>query len=378
MEKTGDRNDKLNQEYSPLEPSNNWLQRLKDESWEAELLVSAIAIFGTFQLFKVIDWSTNKFIDLLPSSQYVIGYLIAFMGLLAVSILVSMFVIHFFIRAYWVGLVGLNSVFPDYSIKDSAYSKIYTEKILAILPKLKDSIQKVDALCSVIFSAAFSILLMYGYLALFASAYLFLFNLLSDYVPYYFLLIPAAIIAIVYILQMIISIIANLKAFKENLTIQVWYFKIMKLTAILSLGPLYKNNMQISMIFGSNFKKNKALVYLILLFLFSGVFVAAFQISNTNILYLVSHEFYFDETKAYASYYKTENEDIGFLLTPEITSDLIQSNILKLFIPIFSHEKKMSRNTCGTYTKDESKSRTEQRKEKRVQYLNCYQKYNQV
>lgn len=25
----------------------DWLQRLKNESWEAELLVSAIAIFGT-------------------------------------------------------------------------------------------------------------------------------------------------------------------------------------------------------------------------------------------------------------------------------------------------------------------------------------------
>jgi hypothetical protein len=32
-----------------------WLQRLKDESWEAELLVSAIAIFGTFQLFALVE-----------------------------------------------------------------------------------------------------------------------------------------------------------------------------------------------------------------------------------------------------------------------------------------------------------------------------------
>lgn len=66
-----------------------------------------------------------------------------------------MFVIHF-LRAYWIGLVGLNSVFPDYSIEDSVYSKIYTEKILSILPKLEDSIKKVDELCSVIFSAAFT------------------------------------------------------------------------------------------------------------------------------------------------------------------------------------------------------------------------------
>jgi hypothetical protein len=30
---------------------NAWLQKLKEESWEAELLVSAVAIFGSFQLW---------------------------------------------------------------------------------------------------------------------------------------------------------------------------------------------------------------------------------------------------------------------------------------------------------------------------------------
>ncbi|MEE9407093.1 MAG: hypothetical protein V3V28_03350 [Polaribacter sp.] len=167
------------------EKTNDWLQRLKNESWEAELLVSAIAIFGTFQLFKVINWTTNWFIDILTPNQYIYAYFIVFFGLIAISTLVAMFIIHFFLRAYWIGLVGLNSVFSDYSIEDSAYSKIYTEKILSILPKLTDSIQKVDKLCSVIFSVAFTFLLMFGYIALLASIYLLLFNLLSDYVSIY-------------------------------------------------------------------------------------------------------------------------------------------------------------------------------------------------
>ena len=56
-----------------------WLQRLKDESWEAELLISAIAIFGTFQLFGFIDWWTNMFIDILNPNQYYVGYFINFL-----------------------------------------------------------------------------------------------------------------------------------------------------------------------------------------------------------------------------------------------------------------------------------------------------------
>ncbi|MCH3883360.1 hypothetical protein [Tenacibaculum aquimarinum] len=173
--------------------TKGWLQRLKDESWEAELLVSAIAIFGTFKLFGFINWGTNFFIDVLDPNQYLIGYFIVAIGLLAISILASMFLIHFFLRAYWIGLVGLNSVFPDYSIEDSAYSKIYTEKILGILPKLKDSIQKVDELCSVIFSVAFTLLLIYAYMSIFVSAYLLVYNLLSAYIPFYILLIPCSI-----------------------------------------------------------------------------------------------------------------------------------------------------------------------------------------
>ena len=58
----------------------DWLQRLKNESWEAELLVSAIAIFGTLQLFALIDWTTARFFDFLHPSQYSFGYMIAFLN----------------------------------------------------------------------------------------------------------------------------------------------------------------------------------------------------------------------------------------------------------------------------------------------------------
>jgi polyferredoxin len=105
-------NEIIEQEKNNKELSKkSWIDNLKDQSWEAELLVSAIAIFGTFQLFSGIDWWVNAFINVLNPSQYFIGYMIVFFGLLAVSILVAMFVIHFFLRSYWIGLIGLNSVF---------------------------------------------------------------------------------------------------------------------------------------------------------------------------------------------------------------------------------------------------------------------------
>jgi len=360
--------------------SKSWIQRLKDESWEAEILVSTVAIFGTFQLFKIISWSTNMFIDLLPQNQYLIGYFIVFFGLIAVSILASMFIIHFVLRAYWVGLVGLNSVFPDYSIENSAYSKIYTEKLISILPKLKDSILKVDELCSVIFSAAFTFLFLFLYIALFSSVYLLLFNILSEYIPSYLLLIPAVIINFLMLVQFIFTLIANTKKNKENEAMQIWLFKIVKYTYLLMLGPLYKFIVQIMMIFSSNFKKNKSLIYLLISFLFIGLITGFFQIKNTNILHLIAkgNNIALDKTEIYIGYYQTENEDVDFLLTPEITSDIIQNNILKVFIPIYKHERYLRKDQCGTYIKKEGLTKSEQRLEKRNFHLNCYYKYNKI
>ena len=90
-------------------------------------MVSAIAIFGTFQLFDAVVWVTNMFINIIPPEQYLISYMIIFMDLLGVIVLSAMFIIHFILRVYWEVLVGLNSVFPDYSIKDSPHSELYTE-----------------------------------------------------------------------------------------------------------------------------------------------------------------------------------------------------------------------------------------------------------
>ena len=354
-----------------------WLQRLKDESWEAELLVSAIAIFGTFQLFGLVDWVTNKYIQFLPFEQYIYGYFIVFLGLLAISILVSMFVIHFFLRAYWIGLVGLNSVFPDYGLEDSAYSKIYTEKILSILPKQEDTIQKVDELCSVIFSAAFTILLIYAYLAISMSLYLLVYNLLLDYVPASILLIPLAVVGFILIFQIFFGVVANLKRFKNNVTVQTWLFIAVKWASKVTYGPLYKNLLQVSMVFGSNFKKKKSLIFLVLLFFVSGISVAVVKVNDTNIFYLIRQDVYYLD-QMHVSYYYDQNPDNSFLITPQIQSDIIESTTVKLFIPIFKNERNYQTDTCGEFNADEELTKKENNGLARKFYLDCYSKYNSV
>jgi hypothetical protein len=360
------------------ETTSAWLQRLKEESWEAELLVSTISIFGSFQLLSLIDWWTNKFIDILPTSQYFIGYMIVFFGLIAVSTLISMFVIHFILRAYWVGLVGLNSVFPDYSIEDSAYSPIYTEKLVSKLPKLKDSIQKVDDLCSVIFSVAFTFLLMYLYIAVFNSLYLVLYNKLSDYVPQWVLILPIIGIFGLILISTGFSIVGNLKRNRENERIQNLSVKLFKSVSLISYGPLYKSVIQVIMIFGSNFKKRKSFVYLIILFIVCGLIFGVTQMMKTNIPYLIVQETYFDDTRLYPAFYEPNNKTNNFLLGPEISSDIASDDVLKVFIPIFSNEERIEKEVCGTPPSNENLSKVEKKKARRAFYLKCYSDYHSI
>lgn len=356
------------------ESDKNWLQKLKDESWEAELLVAAVGTFGSFQLFGFIDWLANLFINLLPRSLYFVGYFITFTGLAAVSILACMFVIHFMLRAYWVGLVGLNSVFSDYSTKDSMFSQSYTEKITRILPKLDQSVESADRLCSVIFAAAFCMLMMYTSMGLFGSLYLLAYHFLSRFVPEFILLIPLVVMVTLLVLQAIISAISNLPKYKENERIQHIYYRTALITSICTFGPLYKSVLQISMTFSSNFKRDAGLVKLVLLFVLSGFILAGAKMNQTNILYLFVPDKYFDATEADPRFYQDKNADTTFLLAPQLGSDVIKEPIIDLFIPIYRSERYHYKQQCQALIDVENGELSE----KRLARLSCYKAFHQI
>lgn len=356
----------------------SWLQRLKEESWEAELLVSAVAIFGSFQLFAIVDWAVYQFVDILHLDQYLLGYLVAFITLFAVSILGSMFVIHFILRSYWVGLVGLNSVFPDYNTEDSVHSPIFTEKMLTKLPRLKDSITQVDELCSVIFACAFCLLMAYGYMALTMTIYLLIFNALVAIVPASIMYIPIYAIVILIVVQGLFSIVANNKKFHDNNTVQNLYFNSTHITYILTQGPLYKNIVQVIMVFVSHFNKKKSLVLLVSAFLLGGLATLAIKFDDTKLKYLAMPDYFQSETRTFAEYYANQNQTMDFLITPEIEADIISVSVVKIFIPILSKEKKGLSNQFCNDDKNLSKFEREERPQINQDQLACFQHYHQV
>lgn len=328
------------------EQSVSWLQRLKDESWEAELLVSVASIFAIMNAFFILDWLVDFFINHLQPSLYFYAYMISFFGYLALGILGSFFVIHFSLRAYWIGLVGLNSVFPDYSLKDSAYSEIYTKKMSDLLPKVPATINTLDEICSVIFSAAFALLTIYLYLGALCGLMLAVYSFAGEYIPSIVLLFIGLPLLTILLLSTIGTVVANFKSYKQNERLQNWFFSVVVWNCRIFYGPFYKYIQQIIMMFASNYKRKSAVIRSLYIMVLFGVLLATVQISQSNVLYLLRSHISQDTSKIYPENYFTNNTESTFLLAPEIQSPIISENAITLFVPIFESEVNTLEKQC--------------------------------
>src|SRR3954469_2837672 len=81
-------------------------------TWELELLISGAVLFALFQIPPVLN---GFFARIEPHATTAVMSALLFVELYLKAIvyaLIASFVVHLIGRAYWVGLVGLHSVFP--------------------------------------------------------------------------------------------------------------------------------------------------------------------------------------------------------------------------------------------------------------------------
>ena len=137
-----------------------WLQRLQENSWELELLISGGAIFTLVPSRCTLAWMASP---QLPGTDIVF-----FAVMLTTKILTLGFVLHLLSRAYWLCLVCINSVYPQ-GIRAEAirWAKPFAGKH-ETGDNLKQLIEEVDRFCGmVIFTSIMSVMVLAGWLLLF-------------------------------------------------------------------------------------------------------------------------------------------------------------------------------------------------------------------
>lgn len=141
------------------------LDRLQEDSWQLELLVSGFTIFGLFYAFGPVKDAFQKAAnegDMLKDVYSIV--------LIAISILILNLIIHVILRSLWIGALGLRYLSGEVEIDKLNYDARFTVYLKRKVGSFDDYIEKLEKLCSIIFAISF--LLIFYVIAAVLVAYL--------------------------------------------------------------------------------------------------------------------------------------------------------------------------------------------------------------
>jgi hypothetical protein len=125
-------------------------------AWEQELIISGAVVFALMQVPSAVDGQFRHLEPHLAGGTFMLA-LMAFQYVkLILYTLIATFVVHLTTRAYWVGLIGLHSVFPG-GVREEELRQgpVTAEVYRRLTPTLPRAIAVTDDFCSTIFSFSF-------------------------------------------------------------------------------------------------------------------------------------------------------------------------------------------------------------------------------
>ena len=138
-------------------------------TWEIEMLLSGAVVFALMQMPGRLDAAFDRLFLKLDATLGVAALLVYAYGKGIVYALILTFLAHLAARAYWIALVGLDSVYPEGpKWAGRRMGPIARETIATALPPLRTLIGPADDRCSLIFASGI-LLVLYAVFSLFAT-----------------------------------------------------------------------------------------------------------------------------------------------------------------------------------------------------------------
>ena len=158
------------------------LQKLQEESWQLELLISGFAIFGLFTALPYIFNATRA----AENDQKIYSFIILSVALVSCAILIVNLLLHVVLRGLWIGALGLRYVSGDIDYEELNYGQKFTKYLKRKVGSFDRYIGRLENYCSIIFAISF--LLIFYVLAFTLSivsiltvVFLFLYNYNKNY-----------------------------------------------------------------------------------------------------------------------------------------------------------------------------------------------------
>lgn len=225
---------------------SEWLEKLQQESWQLELLISGLALFGIWEsksvLYRIeyyvavnsiseIDDIAGLFTSLLWASWYIF-----LLNLL----------IHIIIRGFWIGAIGLRYVSGDIDYQDLNYSERFTTFFKKRTGSFDEYIERLEKISSVLFSFTFLLFFMLLSFVLYIVVWIIIFSIIDYLFPLQSGVTPVIHIAVGVLYWLIGFIVLidffTLGAFKKisEKSISGFYFYIYRFYSAVSLSFIYR------------------------------------------------------------------------------------------------------------------------------------------
>lgn len=313
----------------------DWLKELQQRSWEPEILLSGIVLYGMFKVPELLDQFLKFFkLNIFGNSQDIDNLVALFK--MGIYWLITGLILHLICRGIWIGMVGLSYSFPKGIREDKlGYKGKFKEKI-SKTPSYEQIVIRLEKISSSLFSVSFMLFmsLIGGYLYFFVLvvipftvAFMIfdmgwqgpLFNLFQAHV---LIIVSIGLIALLDFISL-----GYFRRFK-------WFSKIFwpfhKVISVLTLSRFYR-----PIYYGlvTNFNKWA-------LFLFLGVFAfvsiaGAGSITDTTYPGDPYSRLSLWESSAgysvFSGYYDDQNEN-NPSIRAQIPSDVINGDVLKVFV----------------------------------------------
>ena len=326
-------------------PVPKWLKDLQQKSWEPEILLSGIVLYGMFKVPDLLDAFELYFEANIFGNSNDVNNLIG-LSKMGIYWLITGLILHLICRGIWIGMVGLSYTFPQGIRKDKlSYQGKFYDKVDR-LPAYEIIVIRLEKISSALFSVSFMLFmsLMGGYL------YFFVLIILPFTVSYALLDIgfqglfydAFQVYVLIVVVLGIIGLVdfLSLGYFRRFKWVVKFYWPIHAFISTLTLSRFYR-----PIYYGvvSNFNK-----WLFFLFLLVFTVVSIIGTGTIASSYYPGESYsrlsLWDDIQGYNAFEGYYDDQIGeqFSVQAQIQSDVVTGNVLKLFIPAnISYEDEM-------------------------------------
>ncbi|WP_424001744.1 hypothetical protein [Maribacter sp. IgM3_T14_3] len=307
------------------------LDKLQQESWQLELIISGFAIYGLFAANEPLELKAAAS-SVVESDQFGILWAVI---LICCQIFTFNLVVHVLLRGLWIGAIGLRYVSGDINYSTLNYSEKFTSYLKRKVGSFDQYIANLETYCSIIFAASF--LMIFYVIGFFTVTFSFVlitqsFELLT-FLPKWAIRTLIIALVIPFVLSSLVVFIdflgqGFLKKKKWTSTI---YFPIYWVFSKLTLSFLYR---PLAYNFLDN-KLGKRLSFIILPVYLIIVTVSSLQYRNSNYVNSTNDSSKFQILSEH--YDNLSIEEGKFINTASIPSKIIETKYLPVFL-IYNEE----------------------------------------